>query len=50
MRRGDLLSPVVSFGWGARTHSLLMAYEAKQVRFVDTVPMVDRDRPPAERL
>src|SRR4029078_886567 len=33
------------FGGGARTHSLVMAYGAKQVRFVDTVHMFDRDSP-----
>jgi fructose-1,6-bisphosphatase II len=47
---GDLLDPVRFFGGGARTHSLVMAYQAKQVRFVDTVHMFDRDRPPAVRL
>ncbi len=47
---GDLLEPVRFFGGGARTHSLVMAYQAKQVRFVDTVHMFDRDRPPSVRL
>lgn len=47
---GDLLEPVRFFGGGARTHSLVMAYQAKQVRFVDTVHMFDRDRPPAVRM
>ena len=47
---GDLLQGVRFFGGGARTHSLVMAYQAKQVRFVDTVHMFDRDRPPAVRL
>ena len=47
---GDLLRGVRFFGGGARTHSLVMAYQSKQVRFVDTVHMVDRDRPPAVRL
>jgi len=47
---GDLLQPVRFFGGGARTHSLVMAYQAKQVRCVDTVHMFDRDRPPAVRL
>ena len=47
---GDLLAAVRFFGGGARTHSLVMAYQAKQVRFVDTVHMFDRDRPPAVRL
>jgi fructose-1,6-bisphosphatase II len=47
---GDLLSGVRFFGGGARTHSLVMAYQAKQVRFVDTVHMFDRDSPPRVRL
>jgi fructose-1,6-bisphosphatase II len=47
---GDLLSGVRFFGGGARTHSLVMGYQAKQVRFVDTVHMFDRDRPPSVRL
>jgi fructose-1,6-bisphosphatase II len=47
---GDLLQGVRFFGGGARTHSLVMAYQSKQVRFVDTVAMFDRDRPPAVRL
>jgi fructose-1,6-bisphosphatase II len=47
---GELLSGVRFFGGGARTHSLVMAYRTKQVRFVDTVHMFDRDRPPAVRL
>ena len=47
---GDLLQGVRFFGGGARTHSLVMAYQSKQVRFVDTVHMFDRDRPPAVRL
>jgi fructose-1,6-bisphosphatase II len=47
---GDLLSGVRFFGGGARTHSLVMAYRTKQVRFIDTVHMFDRDRPPAVRL
>ena len=49
-RRGELLQGVRFFGGGARTHSLVMAYQSKQVRFVDTVHMFDRDRPPAVRL
>ena len=48
--KGDLLEGVRFFGGGARTHSLVMAYRTKQVRFVDTVHMFDRDRPPAVRL
>ncbi len=47
---GDLLQGVRFFGGGARTHSLVMGYQAKQVRFVDTVHMFDRSRPPAVRL
>jgi fructose-1,6-bisphosphatase II len=47
---GDLLEGVRFFGGGARTHSLVMAYREKKVRFVDTVHMFDRDRPPAVRL
>jgi fructose-1,6-bisphosphatase II len=47
---GDLLHGVRFFGGGARTHSLVMGYGTKQVRFVDTVHMWDRDRPPAVRL
>jgi len=48
--KGDLLDGVRFFGGGARTHSLVMAYQTKQVRFVDTVHMFDRDRPPAVRM
>jgi fructose-1,6-bisphosphatase II len=47
---GDLLEGVRFFGGGARTHSLVMAYQTKSVRFVDTVHMFDRSRPPAVRL
>ena len=47
---GDLLNGVRFFGGGARTHSLVMGYQTKQVRFVDTVHMFDRDRPPSVRL
>ena len=47
---GDLLNGVRFFGGGARTHSLVMAYQTKSVRFVDTVHMFDRDRPPSVRL
>ena len=48
--RGDLLDGVRFFGGGARTNSLVMAYRSKEVRFVDTVHMFDRTRPPAVRL
>ena len=41
--RGDLLDGVRFFGGGARTHSLVMAYRSKEVRFLDTVHMFDRD-------
>jgi fructose-1,6-bisphosphatase II len=47
---GDLLQGVRFFGGGARTHSLVMGYQTKQVRFVDTVHMFDRTKPPAVRL
>jgi fructose-1,6-bisphosphatase II len=47
---GDLLQGVRYFGGGARTHSLSMAYTTKQIRFIDTVHMFDRDRPPSVRL
>ena len=47
---GDLLNGVRFFGGGARTHSLVMGYQSKQVRFVDTVHMFDRGRPPSVRL
>jgi fructose-1,6-bisphosphatase II len=47
---GDLLEGVRVFGGGARTHSLVMAYQSKQVRFIDTVHMFDRDSPPRVRL
>jgi fructose-1,6-bisphosphatase II len=47
---GDLLQGVRFFGGGARTHSLVMAYQTKQVRFIDTVHMFDRDSPPRVRL
>ena len=49
-RRATCSQAVRFFGGGARTHSLVMAYQTKQVRFVDTVHMFDRDRPPAVRL
>ena len=47
---GDLLNGVRFFAHGARTHSLVMSYQAKEVRFIDTVHMFDRERPPAVRL
>ena len=48
--RGDLLDGVRFFGGGARTHSLVMDYREAHVRFIDTVQMFDRSRPPAVRL
>jgi fructose-1,6-bisphosphatase II len=47
---GDLLDGVRFFGGGARTHSLVMSYREAHVRFVDTVQMFDRSRPPSVRL
>ena len=47
---GDLLHGVRFFGGGVRTHTLQMAYRTKHVRFIDTVHMLDRDRPPSVRL
>ena len=47
---GDLLDGVRFFGGGARTHSLVMSFREAHVRFVDTVQMFDRSRPPAVRL
>jgi fructose-1,6-bisphosphatase II len=47
---GELLRGVRFFGGGARTHSLVMSYQTAQVRFVDTVHMFDRGRPPSVRL
>jgi len=47
---GDLLRGVRFFGGGARTHSMVMAYRTKTVRFIDTVHMFDRDTPPRVRL
>jgi len=47
---GDLLDGVRFFGGGARTHSLVMSYREALVRFVDTVQMFDRSRPPSVRL
>ena len=47
---GDLLQGVKYFGGGARTHSIVMAYQTNEVRFIDTVHMFDRSLPPAVRL
>jgi len=47
---GELLKGVRFFGGGARTHSIVMAYRTQQIRFVDTVHMFDRSRPPSVRV
>ncbi len=47
---GELLAGVRFFGGGARTNSLVMARQAAEVRFVDTVQMFDRSTPPKVRL
>jgi fructose-1,6-bisphosphatase II len=47
---GEVLKGVRFFGGGARTHSIVMAYSEKQIRFVDTVHMFDRNRPPSVRV
>jgi len=47
---GDLLEGVRFFGGGARTHSLSMSYQTKQVRFIDTVHTFDLENPPRVRL
>ena len=47
---GEVLLGVRFFGGGARTHSLVMTYRTKTIRFVDTVHMFDRNRPPSVRL
>ena len=38
---GDLLEGVRPFGGGARTHSVLMGYASRTVRFIDTVHLLD---------
>mgnify|MGYP006289406683 CR=1 FL=1 len=38
---GSLLKGVRYFGGGARTHSLVMGFESRTIRFVDTVHMFD---------
>jgi fructose-1,6-bisphosphatase II len=40
---GALLKGVRFFGGGARTHSLVMGFQSRTVRFVDTVHMLDPD-------
>jgi fructose-1,6-bisphosphatase II len=47
---GDLLQGVRFFGGGARTHTLSMSLQTKQVRFIDTVHTFDRESPPRVRL
>ncbi len=47
---GDLLDGVKFFGGGARTHSLVMSYEHRVFRMIDTVFMFDKDKIPAVRL
>lgn len=43
---GDTLSGVRYFGAGARTHSIVMAYRAGIVRFVDTIHLTGNRRGP----
>ncbi len=40
--KGDILNGVSFFGGGARTHSLILSSKTKQIRFVDTVHVLDR--------
>jgi fructose-1,6-bisphosphatase II len=47
---GELLRGVRFFGGGARTHSLLMSYDRRTVRFIDTVHTFDNQFPPRVRL
>ena len=47
---GELLRGVRFFGGGARTHSMLMSYRQRLVRFIDTVHMWDPGNPPKVRL
>jgi fructose-1,6-bisphosphatase II len=47
---GELLRGVRFFGGGARTHSLLMSYDRRTVRFIDTVHTFDDRSPPRVRL
>jgi len=39
---GNLLRGVRFFGEGVRTHSLILTFEQRQVRFVDTVHLEKR--------
>ncbi|MCI5072396.1 class II fructose-bisphosphatase [bacterium] len=41
---GDLLTGIRYFGGGARTHSLVMSYQSRIFRLVDTVHMFDKDK------
>jgi fructose-1,6-bisphosphatase/sedoheptulose 1,7-bisphosphatase-like protein len=40
---GNLLRGVRFFGEGTRTHSLILTYDDRQVRFIDTVHLYKRD-------
>ena len=40
---GNLLRGVRFFGEGIRTHSLILTYDDRQVRFIDTVHLYKRD-------
>lgn len=40
--KGDFLNGVSFFGGGARTHSIILSSKTKQIRFVDTVHVLDR--------
>ncbi len=47
---GELLRGVRFFGGGARTHSLLMNYQQRIVRFIDSVHTFEQETPPKVRL
>ncbi|MDP9270426.1 MAG: class II fructose-bisphosphatase [Chloroflexota bacterium] len=47
---GELLRGVRFFGGGARTHSLLMSFDRRVIRFIDTVHTFDDRHPPRVRL
>lgn len=40
--KGDILNGVSFFGGGARTHSLILSSKTRQIRFVDTVHVLDK--------
>jgi len=40
--KGDILNGVLFFGGGARTHSLVLTSKSRQVRFIDTIHVLDR--------